>query len=796
MRNHVLNRLGKFVFCLVIHKIYVISTIIFIVKVFCSLVFIFYPYYPMKNKESIKSTIVRKLLWKERKLSHKAVTIVEIVVVVIVLIILWVIAYISISQYSQKARNSARVSDINTMMDALEEYALNTSFYPISTDWVEITYSWSEVRTQSVFWKPLVDMLNGLSKELKDPLTWSNYAYSRLNTRKEYEIGSIMEWEISMNTIVDKTYADSGKIAYSYIQWTYNWVVATVETGSLEYILAVPTIISWDVSLTDIIEQKNKDRFAYHKSNNLPDSYKNSWFKMTSDEEVFSPDSILVYVGSKQSLLKTENQIKLLKELQDIYNTTSLTNKGPIKDILSVLIDEDNPSSEAKTLASLFTQNNLNPNVTVYNDSLDNIQEKIIIPENTDLWCSWIDFNKAYNNSWWFFNSPMYPNEWAFVALKSDWKIVVWGKNSWWWSWVPDGNNYIQIASTSKAFAALKTDWSITAWWSFGLWWGWEPTDSGYERIFSNKDAFAALKTDWSIVSWWNPAYGWEWAPTDSWYEKIFSTEQAFAALKSDWSIVSWGNPVKWWEDTPTGTWYTDIFSTEQAFAALKSDWSIIAWWNQSYGWEYESTTSWYTSIVSTEWAFAALKPDWTIKAWWSSIKGGVWEPTGSWYTQIFSNERAFAALKSDWSISVWWDESKWWSWAPTDNWYIKIYSTEWAFAALKSDWSISVWWHSSYGWTDGPEWTGYTEIFSSSRAFVALKDWMLQSWWGSSWWWNWAPIDAGYVNVYSTDKAFVAIKSDWDLSAWWNWSWWWDDEPQDKGYISVNWICKEYQKR
>ena len=70
---------------------------------------------------------------------------------------------------------------------------------------------------------------------------------------------------------------------------------------------------------------------------------------MTSDEEVFSPDNILVYVGSKQRILKTENQIKLLKELQDIYNTTSLTNKGPIKDILSVLIDEDNPSSEAKT---------------------------------------------------------------------------------------------------------------------------------------------------------------------------------------------------------------------------------------------------------------------------------------------------------------------------------------------------------------------------------------------------------------------------------------------------------------
>ncbi len=169
----------------------------------------------------------------------------------------------------------------------------------IPTNGVEVSYSWWEVRTQWYIWKSVVDVVDSLPTErwLSDPSSWLPYTYSILNTRVEYEVAAIMEWDVSKLNLnpIGSTYANSKKLANAYVKWTYNWIMAKVQSGATTYVLAVPTIISGDTDLTDILTIQSADRLVYHWKNNLPSNYKNSQFKVNGWGFIFNPSDILVY---------------------------------------------------------------------------------------------------------------------------------------------------------------------------------------------------------------------------------------------------------------------------------------------------------------------------------------------------------------------------------------------------------------------------------------------------------------------------------------------------------------------
>jgi prepilin-type N-terminal cleavage/methylation domain-containing protein len=162
--------------------------------------------------------------------TKKAFTLVELIVVIIILAILWTISFLSMQWYSKNARDSVRKSDIEIIIKSLDLHNTKTGLYPEPTNWTQVTYSWAEVWTQWVIWKSVIDVVDELTKIPLDPLTQLPYTYSRLNTKKEYEVATVLEWEISLNNdILSKNvYADWTQLWYAYVKWTYNWVVAKV----------------------------------------------------------------------------------------------------------------------------------------------------------------------------------------------------------------------------------------------------------------------------------------------------------------------------------------------------------------------------------------------------------------------------------------------------------------------------------------------------------------------------------------------------------------------------------------
>ena len=79
------------------------------------------------------------------------------------------------------------------MRSALEISKTQTSTYPLPSNYIEITYSWSILWYQWTFWKTVVQYLWTINEVPIDPLTWNEYTYSLSGNKNFYEIWSISE---------------------------------------------------------------------------------------------------------------------------------------------------------------------------------------------------------------------------------------------------------------------------------------------------------------------------------------------------------------------------------------------------------------------------------------------------------------------------------------------------------------------------------------------------------------------------------------------------------------------------
>ncbi len=308
----------------------------------------------MKNINSVFS--------KGRKY-NRAFTLVELIVVIIIISILWTISFMSIQWYSSRARDSVRKSDIKSISTSIEMFAVKTWFFPVPTDWREVTFSGAEVWTQWTIWDSVINSVNELSKEIVDPVTQTPYTYSRLHWKQKYEIATAFEREVAINIpslFINETYASWETIANAYLEWNYNWVVTKISTWTLSYVLAIPSIVSSDLNITDVMDYKTDNKFVYHGYQDLPANYENSKFKVDWWTIDYNPSNIVVYESwSFDYLDDVSVQVQLLSDLQEAYSWVldvdkydSLTRK-----IVNIDIDLNNPSSEAEYLACNISKN-------------------------------------------------------------------------------------------------------------------------------------------------------------------------------------------------------------------------------------------------------------------------------------------------------------------------------------------------------------------------------------------------------------------------------------------------------
>ena len=402
----------------------------------------------------------------------KAFTLVELIVVITILAILWTIAFLSFQWYSMDARNSARVSDLNNINKALTLNKLRSWRFILPTVWVQITYSGSEVWTQWSFWEDtrlkLWDRWS-ISKVPVDPLTQNQYTYSVLNTRTEISLATVMEWEYGYNNnlLLDKTYA-AWKDWTTYIVWNYNWRIAKVSSWATTYILAVPTIISWDVALTDIITLLNSRKLAFNNSWILPSTYTEWVFNNNiPTTNIVNVSDILVFSWSIETLSDSAEQDTFISNLQDAYSWTTVSNLSQIEEIL------DATSTETTLLAQNIIKKSILPELEITITSwwgerfISSVTKKTVLDTQTNLtWQSHRDIN------WDLPSLDKIINDWCDTAMDYCNNLDL------------DWNTNWRVPSINELENIKEVDWKM---------------DTNY---FSYKTDLWYAVSDWEIDSW------------------------------------------------------------------------------------------------------------------------------------------------------------------------------------------------------------------------------------------------------------------------------------------------------
>ncbi|MDQ7008796.1 MAG: type II secretion system protein [Candidatus Gracilibacteria bacterium] len=314
--------------------------------------------------------------------NKKAFTLIELIVVVTILVILSTVAFISLQNYTKYSRDAVRVNNLKTIESVFNIYQATESSFPEPTNPIDITYSGEVVWKQGIFGKDTRRLLgNGLwfSEIPLDPVTKSNYSYSLLNTKNKYQLASVVESSYVLNNLTTNTYADLAYVKTKIIG-NNDCNIIKVQKGNYYNILAVPSLISSDLSETDLEEIINTKKLTYKGSSILPDSYKGSSYS-TDDEvigNIVNIDELLLFSGSLDEVRNSEDaQIDIINNLQKAYSGTLVENYSSIQNILN--ISDENKLYISQTLIKKCLISNFKVTASINIDIVDINTENINI---------------------------------------------------------------------------------------------------------------------------------------------------------------------------------------------------------------------------------------------------------------------------------------------------------------------------------------------------------------------------------------------------------------------------------
>ncbi len=475
-----------------------------------------------------------------KRITNNGFTLVELIVVITILAILWTIAFISLQWYSKDARDSTRISDLSSMKSSLELFQLDAGKYPIPTDGVDITYSWWTVWTQWSFWETVYSNTDKLDKIPTDPLSDKVYTYSTTQSKNQYELGWVLEWnETTLNLNTNQTHTAWNIEASAIVTWNYNWQMSKTLIWTTCNILAIPTIITNDTQTsTDLVEIVNNNRLVKNWHKNLPSTFKTSKFKYDWWFE-FHPNKLLAYTDTWSCNDITNKsdasaRVLLLKWLQEAYSWTTLKNDWEIKNILALNIDTNNPSTFLLSYAWNYVNNNFAWNIIV-NDA-------------------WKKCDSWYTEQWWNCILNTYTVSWTFWA---------------WWNWAS-----VNVCGTN---VTANSSWNFTA--NINHW----TTCNNITATRSGYTCSTTVNWPWSLTSditniAWNCVnvfYQCTW--TTQWYEATSSfgwcdtTDKIVCTWVWTWYVIAWCN-----------VW------TSISWTGPSSYWQLFQWWN-----------SWWTPYVN-----------------------------------------------------------------------------------------------------------------------------------------------------------------------------------------------------
>ncbi len=253
-------------------------------------------------------------------------TLVELVVVMTLITILGTIWYVYFETNLGESRDAKREADMTQIVGLLELYQVWEWNFPKPSNAVNITYSWSAVAwVQWTFWKKVWAAIWFFGEPV-DPLFWNEYTYSTTARANEFQIASIKEsfkqeeWlgELALNRLVSS--ADAASIETAYVLGDYNGFMVRVNDGSTEHFIATPSIISNDITDTDVVSVVMNQKLVYDQFFNLPHSYApHLSVDWGFNFNVLDP---VVYTGQSNELKSEAKLLEFNEKLKYIYATT------------------------------------------------------------------------------------------------------------------------------------------------------------------------------------------------------------------------------------------------------------------------------------------------------------------------------------------------------------------------------------------------------------------------------------------------------------------------------------------
>lgn len=657
-------------------------------------------------------------------ISKKAFTLVELLIVIVILSILWTLTFLSFSSYSMSARDAIRIGDINNIENVMDSYQINLGYSPLPTNWLDVTFSWSQAWYQWTVWDSVLRVLDKITWELRDPLTWNEYAFSRTSRKDEYEVAAVLEGSMPRAQLINSANAATGeseKVWTTYIKWNYNWQVIKVYSWSTTYVLAVPTIISSDMDLTDVIDLLNSNSLAYSTSNNLPDSYKNTVFKMKWDI-LYEPGDVLVYEWDLFDLYKDElKRIDMMKKLKLAYSNFTLKDDS-IDKLTST--DLDSLKSTTREYINSNTENIIALNATFVDDPF--VDEMIELNDVVSPIVCWSENWTFENVDDWFLisDSCLFSQTW-WDFIVNDWEgesSTKWLKN--------ESNTESTLYYTVTLWQPAKLNFDYKTSISSPLWDGYAfyINDTRYDFLKTSTSWYEEYETPllapWTYTFKWNIKRYWAgWNFAYLWLDNIWFTCARWWAWCwwEDWSLDTWSEDpwdlftftkpswLTWlqdfdsyseWSWSIVNIWYTDttltktvVFSEPKKFkfdyrTNITSIWSIGFYINDT---QFIRATAWNTGLFNT--FESPLLPAWTYTFKWNIDRDDAW-----------GNNYAFLWLDNMEYTCVWWWTWCWWTdgtfeiWAedPWDlftfvkpskiPWLLDTDSTEWTYAMKNVD--------------------------------------------------------------------------------------------------------------
>lgn len=249
----------------------------------------------------------------------KAFTLVELIVVITILAVLATVAFISFQWYTQSAKNSVVSSDIKNMKKAFDLHLLQWNSLPEPDGpTLDITKAGAPVSTQWYLWQSVVVAVQSITSAPINPTTQELFSYSKTRFSNEYQIMSDI-FETALNNGPLNAHVYAADQTAKRIEWNYNWLIAYTSTWGVNYIVALPSLMTtstWsDINLNDT----NKNLYENNKSQLIDYSPKTLWAgkQMPSNVQEVSQFMESIALAYQESSIQTSQRVQNISAGQD-----------------------------------------------------------------------------------------------------------------------------------------------------------------------------------------------------------------------------------------------------------------------------------------------------------------------------------------------------------------------------------------------------------------------------------------------------------------------------------------------